>query len=107
MLLAKVWSCKASENCLQGARPRRAQPYILNGGDMASYAVVEWGKPLQKAEKPTPKPSGTEVLLNLKYCGVCHSDVHIREGYFDLGGGKRFNMSDRGMHPPITLGHEP
>lgn len=74
---------------------------------MLSYDVVEWGKPLQKAEKPTPKPTGTQVLLKLKYCGVCHSDVHIRDGYFDLGGGKRFNMSDRGMHPPITLGHEP
>lgn len=74
---------------------------------MLSYDVVEWGKPLQRAEKPTPKPVGTEVLLKLKYCGVCHSDVHIREGYFDLGGGKRFNMSDRGMNPPVTLGHEP
>jgi D-arabinose 1-dehydrogenase-like Zn-dependent alcohol dehydrogenase len=74
---------------------------------MLSYDVVEWGKPLQKAEKETPKPTGTEVLLKLKYCGVCHSDVHIRDGYFDLGGGKRFNMSDRGMHPPVTLGHEP
>ena len=74
---------------------------------MLSYDVVEWGKPLQRAEKPTPKPAGTEVLLKLKFCGVCHSDVHIREGYFDLGGGKRFNMSDRGMNPPVTLGHEP
>jgi D-arabinose 1-dehydrogenase-like Zn-dependent alcohol dehydrogenase len=74
---------------------------------MLSYDVVEWGKPLQKAEKPTPKPAGTEVLLKLKYCGVCHSDVHIREGYFELGGGKRFHMSERGMKPPVTLGHEP
>jgi D-arabinose 1-dehydrogenase-like Zn-dependent alcohol dehydrogenase len=74
---------------------------------MLSYDVVEWGKPLQKSERPTPKPSGTEVLLKLKYCGVCHSDVHIREGYFELGGGKRFHMSDRGMKPPVTLGHEP
>jgi D-arabinose 1-dehydrogenase-like Zn-dependent alcohol dehydrogenase len=74
---------------------------------MLSYDVVEWGKPLEKAEKPTPKPAGTEVLLKLKYCGVCHSDVHIRDGYFDLGGGKKFHMSDRGMKPPVTLGHEP
>jgi len=74
---------------------------------MLSYDVVEWGKPLQKREHPTPVPKGTEVLLKLKYCGVCHSDVHIRDGYFDLGGGKRFHMSDRGMHPPVTLGHEP
>jgi D-arabinose 1-dehydrogenase-like Zn-dependent alcohol dehydrogenase len=74
---------------------------------MLSYDVVEWGKPLQKMERPTPQPRGTEVLLKLKYCGVCHSDVHIREGYFDLGGGKRFHMSERGMMPPVTLGHEP
>jgi len=74
---------------------------------MLSYDVVEWGKPLQKMERPTPKPTGTEVLLKLKYSGVCHSDVHIREGYFNLGGGKRFHMSERGMKPPVTLGHEP
>jgi D-arabinose 1-dehydrogenase-like Zn-dependent alcohol dehydrogenase len=74
---------------------------------MLSYDVVEWGKPLEKAERETPEPRGTEVLLKLKYCGVCHSDVHIRDGYFELGGGKRFHMSERGMNPPVTLGHEP
>jgi D-arabinose 1-dehydrogenase-like Zn-dependent alcohol dehydrogenase len=74
---------------------------------MLSYDVVEWGKPLQKREHETPKPSGSEVLLKLKYCGVCHSDVHIRDGYFEMGGGKRFHMSERGMRPPLTLGHEP
>jgi D-arabinose 1-dehydrogenase-like Zn-dependent alcohol dehydrogenase len=74
---------------------------------MLSYDVVEWGKPLKKSERATPEPSGTEVLLKLKYCGVCHSDAHIRDGYFDLGGGKRLHMSERGMHPPVTLGHEP
>ena len=74
---------------------------------MYSYDVVEWGKPLQRRERETPKPSGTQVLLKLKYSGVCRSDVHIRDGYFDLGGGKRFQMSDRGMNPPVTLGHEP
>lgn len=75
--------------------------------DMLSYDVFEWGKPLEKAERETPKPSGTEVLLKLKLCGVCHSDVHIRDGYFELGGGKRLHMSERGMSPPATLGHEP
>ena len=74
---------------------------------MLSYEVTEWGKPLQKAVHETPKPTGTEVLLKLKYCGVCHSDVHIREGYFELGGGKRFYMTERGMKLPVTLGHEP
>lgn len=74
---------------------------------MISYDVTEWGKPLQKAMRETPVPTGTEVLVRVKYCGVCHSDVHIRSGYFDLGGGKRFHMSDRGMKPPVTMGHEP
>lgn len=74
---------------------------------MLSYDVVEWGGALKPAQRQTPVPAGTEVLLRLKYCGVCHSDVHIRDGYFDLGGGKRFHMEERGMRPPITLGHEP
>jgi D-arabinose 1-dehydrogenase-like Zn-dependent alcohol dehydrogenase len=74
---------------------------------MLSYDVVEWGKPLQKIERQTPRPQGPQVLVRLKYCGVCHSDVHIRDGYFDLGGGKQLHMSERGMAPPVTLGHEP
>jgi D-arabinose 1-dehydrogenase-like Zn-dependent alcohol dehydrogenase len=74
---------------------------------MLSYDVVEWGKPLERIERATPMPKSTEVLVKLKYCGVCHSDVHIRDGYFDLGGGNRLHMSERGMAPPVTLGHEP
>jgi D-arabinose 1-dehydrogenase-like Zn-dependent alcohol dehydrogenase len=80
---------------------------LFTHNNMLSYDVVEWGKPLEKAERETPKPKGTEVLLRLKYCGVCHSDVHIREGYFELGGGKRLSMTERGMRLPATLGHEP
>ena len=67
---------------------------------MLSYDVVEWGKPLQKAEREMPKPKDSEVLLKLKYCGVCHSDVHIRDGYFDLGGGKRFQSYATSSSPP-------
>ena len=74
---------------------------------MLSYDVVGWGQALEKRERATPVPQGTEVLLKLEYCGVCHSDVHIRDGYFDLGGGRRLHMSERGMMPPVTLGHEP
>lgn len=74
---------------------------------MLSYDVVEWGKALVPIERAVPEPVGTEVLLRLKYCGVCHSDVHIRDGYFDLGAGRRLQMIERGMHLPATLGHEP
>jgi D-arabinose 1-dehydrogenase-like Zn-dependent alcohol dehydrogenase len=74
---------------------------------MLSYDVVEWGKPLEKTERETPSPMGSEVLIKLKYCGVCHSDVHIRDGYFELGSGRRLAMSERGINLPATLGHEP
>jgi D-arabinose 1-dehydrogenase-like Zn-dependent alcohol dehydrogenase len=74
---------------------------------MLSCDVVEWGKPLARSVRRTPQPDGTEVLLRLKYCGVCHSDVHIRDGYFDLGGGRHLLMTERGMSLPATLGHEP
>ena len=74
---------------------------------MIAYDVIEHGKPLQKVLKETPKPQGTEVLVRITRSGVCHSDLHIWDGYFDLGGGKRFYVKDRGCVPPFTLGHEP
>jgi D-arabinose 1-dehydrogenase-like Zn-dependent alcohol dehydrogenase len=74
---------------------------------MISYQIAEHGKPLQKVTLETPKPQGTEVLVRVTRSGVCHSDLHIWEGYFDLGGGKRFYVKERGCVPPFTLGHEP
>jgi D-arabinose 1-dehydrogenase-like Zn-dependent alcohol dehydrogenase len=74
---------------------------------MISYDIVEHGKPLQRSVKDTPEPKGTEVLMRVTRCGVCHSDVHIWDGYFELGGGKRFYVKDRGCVPPFTMGHEP
>src|ERR1043166_277266 len=73
---------------------------------MRSFQVRQAGAPLQLAEQPTPQPSGTEVLLKVLATGVCHSDLHLSEGYFDLGGGKRMSLTDRGMKLPVTLGHE-
>jgi alcohol dehydrogenase, propanol-preferring len=74
---------------------------------MMSWEIVEHGKPLQKALKETPKPRGSEVLMRITRSGVCHSDLHIWDGYFDLGGGKRFYVKERGCVPPFTPGHEP
>jgi D-arabinose 1-dehydrogenase-like Zn-dependent alcohol dehydrogenase len=74
---------------------------------MLSWEIVEHGKPLQKTIKETPKPQGSEVLMRITRAGVCHSDLHIWDGYFDLGGGKRFYVKDRGCVPPFTPGHEP
>ena len=74
---------------------------------MISYQIVEHGRPLQRVLSETPKPQGSEVLVRITRSGVCHSDLHIWEGYFDLGGGKRFYVKERGCVPPFTLGHEP
>ncbi len=73
---------------------------------MRSYDVCECGAPLRLMERPTPKPAGTEILLKVIAAGVCHSDLHIWDGYYDLGGGKRLKLSDRGVKLPLTMGHE-
>jgi alcohol dehydrogenase, propanol-preferring len=73
---------------------------------MRSFQVCQCGAPLQCNELPDPTPTGTEVLLKVLAAGVCHSDLHLSDGYFDLGGGKKLSILDRGMKLPTTLGHE-
>jgi D-arabinose 1-dehydrogenase-like Zn-dependent alcohol dehydrogenase len=73
---------------------------------MKSFQVCTCGEPLQCNEYPTPVPTGSEVLLKVIAAGVCHSDLHLSDGYFDLGGGKRLSVVERGMTLPVTLGHE-
>ena len=73
---------------------------------MHSYDVCECGAPLRLMERPTPKPTGTEVLLKVTAAGICHSDLHFWEGVYDLGGGKHMKLTDRGMKLPLTMGHE-
>ena len=73
---------------------------------MRSFQVCQCGAPLECIEQPTPKPTGTEVLLKVLAAGVCHSDLHLSDGYFDLGGGKKLSIVERGMKLPVTLGHE-
>jgi len=71
---------------------------------MKSYKVIEFGQPLQRVDAPNPTPQGSEVLVKITASGVCHSDVHLWEGYFDLGGGKK--APTKGVAPPKALGHE-
>jgi propanol-preferring alcohol dehydrogenase len=73
---------------------------------MISYDLTAFGAPLERRERPTPQPQGTEVLVRVLAAGVCHSDIHIRHGYYDLGNDKRLNMGDRGAALPLTMGHE-
>ena len=72
---------------------------------MLSYQVESFGKPLAQALRETPVPQGSEVIVKVGSCGVCHSDVHLHDGYFDLGDGNKLDMT-RSVQPPRTLGHE-
>ena len=73
---------------------------------MRSYDVTVFESPLQLSERPTPQPTGAEVLVRITAAGVCHSDLHICDGFYDLGGGKKLRMGERGVALPITMGHE-
>jgi propanol-preferring alcohol dehydrogenase len=73
---------------------------------MKSYQVAAFGAPLVESETPTPQPQGSEALLEVIAAGVCHSDLHIWEGGYDLGGGRRLSLKDRGIGLPLTMGHE-
>lgn len=72
---------------------------------MDSYRVTKFGAPLELITDPNPSPKGREVIVRVTGCGVCHSDVHLADGYFDLGGGRKVDMT-RSVAPPRTLGHE-
>lgn len=60
-------------------------------------SAVFYGKhDLRVVKYPVPKPGPEEVLIQVKACGVCGTDVHIYEG--DKGAAK--------VTPPTILGHE-
>jgi alcohol dehydrogenase, propanol-preferring len=72
---------------------------------MRRQSLVQFDAPLCETIVYTPKPTAREVLVRIERCGLCHSDLHIQDGYADLGGGKRLDTT-RGMTLPFTLGHE-
>ena len=72
---------------------------------MRRQSLVKFDAPLCETIVETPKPQGREVLVRIERCGLCHSDLHIQDGYADLGGGKKLDTT-RGMTLPFTLGHE-
>jgi alcohol dehydrogenase/propanol-preferring alcohol dehydrogenase len=74
---------------------------------MKSFQVADFNAPLKEVDAPTPQPTGTQVLIKVKAAGVCHSDLHIWEGGYDLGHGRKpLSLKDRGVSLPRTMGHE-
>ncbi|WP_298101732.1 alcohol dehydrogenase [Bradyrhizobium sp.] len=72
---------------------------------MRRQSLVKFDAPLCETVIEAPKPVGREVLVRIERCGLCHSDLHIQDGYADLGGGRKLDTT-RGMTLPFTLGHE-
>lgn len=71
-----------------------------------SMQVVDFGQPLVEAQEPKPVPQGSEVLLRVAATGVCHTDLHLWHGGYDLGAGRTLSLSERGVKLPLTMGHE-
>lgn len=61
---------------------------------MKALQLVHLAAPLEARDVPTPSPGAAEVLVAIDAAGICHSDVHYRDG-----------VSAVAMLP-ITLGHE-
>jgi L-iditol 2-dehydrogenase len=60
---------------------------------MNALVLIEYGR-LEVRDAPTPVPAADEVLIRVKACGICGSDVHGMDG----STGRR--------KPPIVMGHE-
>jgi len=72
---------------------------------MHRQSLTAYGAPLCETVIEAPRPQGTEVLVRIVRCGVCHSDLHMQDGYFLLGDGKKLDVR-QGRTLPFTLGHE-
>jgi alcohol dehydrogenase, propanol-preferring len=73
---------------------------------MKAARIVKENEPLQVQELQTPKPKGSQILIKVQSSGVCHSDVHVWEGYYEGIDGQPLKTADRGVKYPLTPGHE-
>ncbi len=73
---------------------------------MKSAQIVSPNEPLSFLESETPSPQNGQVLVRVKAVGVCHSDLHLWEGGYDMGDGNFMKVTDRGVKYPVTPGHE-
>jgi alcohol dehydrogenase, propanol-preferring len=78
----------------------------LNPLNMKAARIVKVNEPLQVQELQTPAPKGSQALIKIQSSGVCHSDVHVWEGYYEGIDGQPLKTTDRGVRYPLTPGHE-
>ena len=73
--------------------------------ELRRQSLTAYASPLCETIVECPQPQGTEVLVRIHRCGVCHSDLHMQDGYFLLGDDKKLDVT-AGRALPFTLGHE-
>jgi propanol-preferring alcohol dehydrogenase len=64
-------------------------------GTMKAAVVRSFGKPLAIEDVPIPTPGLGEVLVKVRACGVCHTDLHAASGDWPVK-----------PTPPFIPGHE-
>ena len=55
-------------------------------------SLTAYEAPLCETIVDCPEPKGSEVLVRIERCGVCHSDLHMQDGYFALGDGNKLDV---------------
>jgi propanol-preferring alcohol dehydrogenase len=68
--------------------------------------LVAEGKPLVPTSLQTPLPGPRSVLVKIEAAGVCHTDIHLVSGAYDLGEGRKLSSTGGGTLLPLTPGHE-
>src|SRR3954468_8012546 len=47
---------------------------------MLALVLHEPGRPLVAEDRPMPQPGAGQLLLKVKACGVCRTDLHVVDG---------------------------
>jgi hypothetical protein len=69
---------------------------------MRSARIVKTNNPLVIEDRPGPKLKNSRVLVRVKAAGICHSDLHLREGGYMGARGKFMKVKDPGSHIPFN-----
>lgn len=69
---------------------------------MKAQAMTAFGAPLEPMELAPRTPGPGEALVRVSRAGLCHSDLHIHDGYFDFGDVRQ----PVAINMPAVLGHE-
>lgn len=73
---------------------------------MKASRIIKPKESLQLEEIKTPVPKGSQVIVKVVSCGICHSDIHLWEGGYQGPEGNFLKTTDRGVKYPLTPGHE-